>query len=214
MKTSLTTMAACLTAALALGISTTQAQNLLVDPNFEASAFGQPNPIPVPGGVGGGWGAFGATITTSLAHSGSQSVLLADNTWNPSGVYQIVSVTPGSSYTASAWFDNTGTASGWGTPYIINLQYIDSTGANLGDAFSTGWMAEKGSSWEQLSTSGVAPANAAYAEVYLMAMNSAAGGANFAVDDASLTAAVVPEPASLALLGFGLAGALIWRRRQ
>jgi hypothetical protein len=31
-------------------------------------------------------------------------------------------------------------------------------------------------------------------------------------DNASLT--LIPEPSTLALLGLGLAGALVWRRRQ
>ena len=55
----------CTAAVLAFTTVTTQAANLLVDPGFEAPAYGQPNPIPVPGGVGGGWAAFQGNLTTT-----------------------------------------------------------------------------------------------------------------------------------------------------
>ena len=58
-------------AALALSISTTQAQNILTDPYFESGAPGQPNPILLPGGVGGGWAVFnGAVYANAAAETG------------------------------------------------------------------------------------------------------------------------------------------------
>jgi hypothetical protein len=201
----------CMAGALAASTGTTLAQNLLVDPSFEGAAFGQPNPIPVPGGAGGGWAAFSGNLTTAAAHSGSQSVALWDNSWNPSGVYQIVNATAGTSYTAGAWFENTGAASGWGTPFLINMEFHDAAGAQVGTTASTGWSAEVLNQWESLSTTGTAPAGTAYAYVYFMAMNSTTTGAAFSVDDASLVAA--PEPSTLALLALGSLGAVIRRRR-
>ena len=198
----ITAGAACLAAGLAFTALTTQAQNLLVDPSFEAAAFGQPNPIPVPGGVGGGWAAFQGNLTAAAAYSGVQSAALWDNSWNPSGVYQLVNATAGLSYAASAWFNNLGAPSGWGTPYLLNLEFHDATGAQVGTTLSPGWTAEAPvGTWKQLTASGVAPAGTAYAYLYLMAMNSVPTGAAFYVDDASLS--VVPEPSSLALLGLG-----------
>jgi hypothetical protein len=196
---------ACLVAALALN---TQAQNLLVDPTFTETSFDQPNPIPIPGGVNGGWAGFGATLT------GANSVNLADNTWNPSGVYQILTATPGADYTASAWFNNTGapTGAGWGTPYIINVNFDDITGTEIGTGISTGWTPETLNVPEQLTISGIAPAGTAYVLVYLMAMDNGANGTDYSVANASLT--TVPEPTTLALLGLGVVGGMIWRRRQ
>jgi PEP-CTERM motif len=204
---------ACVAGALAFTVLSAQAQNLLVDPSFEAAAFGQPNPIPIPAGVGGGWAAFGGTLTTAAAHAGLQSAALADNSWNPSGVYQVLSITPGDTYAASAWFENTGAASSYTTPYIINVQFTDAAGNNIGAAASTGWTSEGTLNvWHQLSVNALAPTGASLAEVYLMAMNGAQlTGTGYKVDDASL--AVVPEPCTLTLVGLGLAGALIWRRR-
>lgn len=203
---------ACVIAALTLN---TQAQNLLTDPSFENGALEQPNPIVTPGGVGGGWAGFGATISSAAAHTGVDSASLADNSWGPTGVYQIVAVTPGVDYTASAWFDNTGAASGF-TPFIVNLQWDDATGNQLAGSTtaSTGWSAETLNSWEQLTCSGVAPAGTVYASVYLMAMDNVVNGAQYFADDASLTAPSVPEPTTLALLGLGVVGGVIWRRRQ
>jgi hypothetical protein len=203
----------CLAAAIAFATATAQAQNLLVDPSFEAATFGQPNPIPVPGGVGGGWAAFQGNLTVAAAHTGVQSATLWDNSWNPSGVYQIVNATAGLNYGASAWFENLGAASGWGTPYLLNLEFHDALGGQVGTTVSTGWLSDLPlGAWQQLSAAGVAPAGTAYAYVYFMAMNSVPTGAAFYVDDASLT--VIPEPSSFALVGLGLMSGLIWRRRQ
>jgi len=207
-----TASAACLAATLALTASTAQAQNqVLVDPGFEAAAFGQSNPIPVPGGVGGGWAAFQGNLTTTVAYSGSQSAALWDNTWNPSGVYQIVNASAGLLYTASAEFYRSGDQAGWGTPFLINLEFHDAAGAQVGTTVSTGWATGPEAAWTLETCAGIAPAGTAYAYAYFMAMNSTAMGATFAVDNALL---VVPEPASMTLLGLGLASALIWRRRQ
>jgi hypothetical protein len=179
-----------------------------VDPTFQDTTFPQPNPIVIPDGVNGGWAGFGATLT------GNSSVALADNSWGPTGVYQIVSGTAGATYTASGWFDNTGNASGF-TPYIINVNFDDITGTEIGTGISTAWVAETLGVPEQLSVTGVAPAGTAYVLVYYMAMDNAVNGADYTVSNTSLTGpAPVPEPTTLALLGLGVVGGMIWRRRQ
>jgi hypothetical protein len=66
--------------------------------------------------------------------------------------------------------------------------------------------------WSVGTITATAPAGAAYIVTYLMDVSGPASDLFF--DNASLTATVVPEPASMALLGLGLLGSLcVWRRR-
>jgi len=211
--------AVAVAAAVALSLSV-QAQNLLVDPNFSiagaANAFEQPNPIPIPAGISGGWGNWASGLAPFGPNGNPYSVLMWENTWNPSGVYQILPATAGLTYTLDAWAAWTANAD-WATPALMQLNFYDPTGTDELASFGS---FEAGPSaigvWQPLApTVATAPAGTGLVEVYLMYMDSdsGAGGAQgMYYGQASLTA--VPEPSTIALVACGLLGMLVIRRRK
>jgi hypothetical protein len=222
---------ASIAAVLAFSASTTQAQNLLVNPGFESAGGFTANG---PGGVavGAGWannfggGAEGQNDMSSSAdfpHSGSFALLAANapgNTWNPQGTYQIIAnSSAGAAWSASVWaLTDTGTqgAATAGTgPVDFQVNFLDSTGTNnLGQA-DLGWAAiAANDTWQKYTLSGVVPVGTAFISVYDMAMigPGAASTVNVYFDDNSLT--VAPEPSTLALAGLGGVAALSLIRRR
>jgi hypothetical protein len=138
-------------AALALSASSLQAQNLLVNPNFDTAQY-TANPI-TPSTANQGWATFGAVGPTNMFGSPVDSPLsapdalleqnAAGNAWNPAGAYQITdglaeggSITPGDTYTLSVWeITDTGTTHGasnsaYATPVDLNLQFNGSLVTN------------------------------------------------------------------------------------
>jgi hypothetical protein len=207
--------ATCLASVLALTDSTAQAVNVLVDPSFEAGGFPQqPNPIVV-GGVGGGWAQFGASVTTVAAQSGTHSAVIADNGWNPQGLYQLLPASPGQNFDLSAYYMSSNpSVSTYATPALVQISFFDSTLTGIPGAAFGNWLAlGAANTWvKSPDVIATAPAGTAYVGAYLMMMdNNGANGLNFYFDNAVMT---VPEPSTLALLGLGMAGTLIWRRRQ
>ena len=203
--------------AVVLGQSV-QAQNLLVDGNFQAegaaNAFDQPNPIPIPGGIGHGWAGWTCNLTSVYAPPGSGfSVFVWENTWSPEGVYQILPATAAYTYTLSAWAMDTKTPD-WATPVILQLNFYNPTGTTELGSYGN-WEAgpSQVNTWQQLpATTATAPAGTGLVEAYVMYMDSDSGAQGMYFGNVSLTA--VPEPSTITLVACGLLGALVIRRRH
>jgi hypothetical protein len=220
-----TAIAACSAAALALTASTAQSANLLVDPGFESGAPAQPNPILIPGGVGGGWAVFnGATFSTNHPEFGTsslQGLQGAGVAWNFEAAYQVLGgVSSGQRYTLSADYMTT-TGLGTYAGAYIQMTYFNSAGADIGTVETGGTGARAlnfnpavDNTWYSATVTATAPAGAAYVAPYLAFMMNGTqiSTVNLYWDNGSI--AVVPEPSSLPLLGLSLVSALIWRRRQ
>ncbi len=219
-------------AALVISASTAQAQNLLTDGSFENGTF-TGNPIGL-AGVGQGWANnFGGAVPvqsdmSSAAASpedGSYSLLTVNavgNNWNPVGTYQIVgggvngvNINVGATYSLSAYAlqdANTPLSGTYGTPIDMQIQFLDSTLANI-STIDLGWSAlGPVGTWQQYSLSGVAPAGTVYASAYLMFMDNGQTSPDIVYFDNAILS--VPEPTTLALLSLGLAVPLYVIRRR
>jgi hypothetical protein len=237
-------------AVLAFSASTTQAQNLLVNPGFDFSGAGNftANPIYITdspthigtansstnhySGVNQGWATWGANRQSDMASSPNSSPLSypyamltalgAGSTWNAEGGYQIVTITPGQEYTYSMFvLTDTGVASTYATPVDIQLVFLNASGTTnglsstwTGGGFNAAFTPTAIDTWQQMNVTVTAPLNAAYGEVYAQFMQNGSSviAQNVYFDNASLVA--TPEPASLALVGMGLASFYLIRRRK
>jgi len=217
-------------AALALSVSTTQA-NILTDPGFESGAAGQPNPIPLPGGAGGGWAVFnGAAYANAAAETGNWGIIEAQApgaAWNFMAPYQVVGgVSAGQQYILTADFmtpTGISEAAGGYVPVVIQLTYFNAAGADLGTVETGGagakaiqyWPAAA-NVWYTGTVTATAPAGAVYVAPYLAFMEngSQTGPDTLYWDNASLTQVQVPEPSSLALLAMGLGIPFYFLRRR
>jgi hypothetical protein len=225
-------------AALAFSASTTQAQNLLNNGSFETALPQTGNPITL-SGVNLGWTTYGGDAgafarqtnmfnSADSPQSGTYALLETvnpGNNWGPAGAYQLVSgITPGQTYTFSIWALTDTVNSGYantnaGVLFQLGFgAFNNSTNANqfmtIGAAISPDPHLPTIHTWTLYTATGVAPAGATDASAYAMFQDNSHASAteNLYFDNASLTA--TPEPASLALVGMGLASFYLIRRRK
>ena len=214
-------------AAFALSVSSTQA-NLLVDPGFESGAPGQVNPIPLPGGAGGGWAVFnGAAFSTAAAETGTYGIIESQGigqAWNFQAPYQVVGgVSAGQLFSLSADFMTpTGiTQASPFDPVIIQMTFFDAAGTDIGTVETGGvganavaYTPAAANIWYTATVSATAPAGAAYVAPYLAFMEngSQTGADTLYWDNAVMN--LVPEPSSLAFLAMGLGIGFSFLRRK
>jgi hypothetical protein len=208
------------TSIVAAALSLSVQANLLTDPGFESGAPSQPNPIPIPGGVGGGWAVFnGASFSAAAAETGSWGIQETEGigqAWNFEAPYQVTTAGAGGVYTLTADFMTpTGITSSGYVPAVIQLTFFNAAGADIGTV-ETGGVGAKANQynptglWQTASVTATAPVGAAYVGSYLafMEFGNQTQADTLYWDNANL----VPEPSTLALLALGIPAFLLRRK--
>jgi len=195
-----------LVSTLLLGAASAQAQNLLANPGFE-------DPTVDTGSAVGNWFRFasgtGASAeSTVMPRSGARHMDLSMVGANQfAGVFQTlgVPVSPGQTVTFTGWHKAVQ------TPLNATIELkIEWAGApqNRFDVLALG------ANYEQFTHTGVAPAGTTGATITyaISRFGAGQGDARVYIDDFSAT--LIPEPATLGLLGMGLVGLTVMRRRK
>jgi hypothetical protein len=202
--------------AVCLAAGAASAQNLLLNGNFNDPASGAAPTDWTSWAWGTGWANHenaGATYDGSY-------YLVCGNNWpqGGAGFFQTVSATAGLTYQldvlsgADAWWLPTGT---------MTMFFLDSSALTLGTATGNtvdpavyGNLTDIAHPWASYSLTGMAPVGTTQIKVeFASAMPMNAGGSVW-FENASLTVAPVPEPATAALIALGSAALIGFRSRR
>lgn len=192
---------------LLVGLSANANAELLTNPSFEDGFTGYST-------FGPGFRFGGGGDANTGAQGLVNDVLITDGAANLRGVLQSVAATPGDGYTFSAFIRGVSLDN---TSAFLELKFLDVGNAQIGNAVQTPMISiDQGFTIATIPEQ-IAPAGTATVQVaglVLTDLGGDLGDADFVIfDDFSLTARVVPEPASFALVGVGLMG-LTTRRRN
>ncbi len=203
---------------LGLGLVGLQAQasaNLLTEPGFDGLAAGTALTWGgTPWGCGGGGdpgNGGGAIVTDQKFNSASRSLAMYiyGTNWAYALAQQTVGdITPGQTYNAAATFLRDADISAGGANALFKVEWLDSLGGALSTSVGTANFNNSYAvnTWSLVSDQFIAPAGAASAKFDIVygKLASDTNPGNVWADNTSFD--VVPEPASLLLLGTGLIG--------
>jgi hypothetical protein len=203
-KTLVILSAVCLAAGVA------NAQNLLLNGNFNDPATGDPPTSWTPWSWGGGWASHEIKPGLDVTHG----LVVGATGGGGGGFYQTLSATAGMQYNLTV---SSGADTWWLPTGVMTMFFLDSSNVELGSATRNtvdpavyGGTFDSPHPWESYLLTGTAPLGTTQVKVEFASNAFATGSIWF--DNAVLT--VVPEPGTAALVALGSVLLLGYRSRR